>query len=402
MTYSARLRQAIGDVRATLVNEGVISGTTRMREHGEHAPAEHAPLVLVACSGGRDSLALALVAAKVCAMFGVRCGAVIVDHQLQEDSANVAQRTARVCEDAGLHPVTVRRVQVVDAGTGLEDAARTARYEAIVDEARRCGAAAVLLAHTQTDQAETVLMGVLRTVGVDAVVGIPARAVRGGIPMLRPFLNLTREDTAGICADAGVSWWDDPTNGEDVGSDAFGGGDGATSAHGLLPAQYPLRSRVRHDVMPVLRAVTGASVQAHLAYGASVAAAERDFLCAQARQAWARCVREEVAAADTVAAARAGERMLHEGEMDDVMTALAGVTLAVKPLAAEHAAIRRRVIAMAMSRLGMQPSARHVLAVERLVTDWHGQGAVHLPSKYSASRQKHVIRLCQDGEHANC
>jgi tRNA(Ile)-lysidine synthase len=73
----------------------------------------------------------------------------------------------------------------------------------------------------------------------------------------------------------------------------------------------------------------------------------------------------------------------------------------VDVLRGEHAAIRRRVIAHGLSALGIAASSRHVEAIDRLISDWHGQGPVSLPSGYTAIRKKHVIRLCQDGAHAN-
>ena len=77
------------------------------------------------------------------------------------------------------------------------------------------------------------------------------------------------------------------------------------------------------------------------------------------------------------------------------------LVIAVKPLQSAHEAIRLRAIAHALSRAGISASSAQIEAINRLVVDWHGQGAVALPSGYSAKRQKHVIRVCQDRAHAN-
>ena len=109
MPYTAVMRVAIGRMRAMLVDLGLPRQDPRFAEHGDHTPAPDAPLVLVACSGGRDSMALAAVAGIVCASWGIRCGAVVVDHRLQEHSDEVAQSAARRCCGLGLAPVTDRK-----------------------------------------------------------------------------------------------------------------------------------------------------------------------------------------------------------------------------------------------------------------------------------------------------
>ena len=240
MPYTAVMRAAIGRMRSMLVDLGLPRQDPRFAEHGDHTPAPDAPLVLVACSGGRDSMALAAVAGIVCASWGIRCGAVVVDHRLQEHSDEVAQSAARRCCGLGLAPVTVVPVEVSGDGHGVEAAARDARYRALADTARRESAACVLLAHTGDDQAETVLMDVLRSSGLDSLAGMPRIVERDGVRFARPFLRLTRADTTGICEDLGITWWDDPTNGDHMAADE------------PLPDDFPLRSRVRHTLIPYL------------------------------------------------------------------------------------------------------------------------------------------------------
>nr|WP_315177557.1 tRNA lysidine(34) synthetase TilS [Bifidobacterium dentium] len=365
MVYSPRLRKAIGHLNAALADAGFGLQDARFARHGEHEPNADAPLIMVACSGGRDSMALAAVCATVCASLGLRCGAIIIDHQLQNGSAEVAAKTARRCEALGLDPVRVRAIEVHGNEQGLEAAAREARYAAIVEECS--DAAAVLLAHTKNDQAETVLIGLLRSAGLDAIAGMEGSFSRDGVTFLRPWLDVTREETTGICEDLGLEWWDDPTNGPDAIRE-----DGLPP-NGPLPANYPLRSRVRHDLMPYLQRFAGGDVVSRLSIGAGLAQTDKDYLNKRA---------QEIA-----------ERAVTFSEDQ--------VRFSVGVLQSQHEAIRLRVIAHALGQAGIACSARHVRQIDRLITDWHGQHGVALPSGYSANRQKHVIRVCQDGGHAN-
>lgn len=188
---------------------------------------DRAAPVVVGCSGGADSTALAH-AAMALARAG-RLGPVTlvhVDHQLREGSAADAQAVAALAAAGGaaLSAVTVR----VDRGrASLEDAAREARHAALERIADQRGAAAILLGHTADDQAETVLMRVVGGTGLGGLAGIPAR--RGRIA--RPLLGARRSDTVEYCRRHGLSVVEDPTN--------------------LDPRHT--RNRIRHGVMPVLR-----------------------------------------------------------------------------------------------------------------------------------------------------
>jgi tRNA(Ile)-lysidine synthase len=375
MVYSANLKQAIGAVRYALNAVGIARQDNRFGRHGEHEPDSDAPLVLVACSGGRDSLALAGVAGIVCAMQGVRCGAVVVDHRLQPGSSEVARKAAAQCETLNLAPVVVRTVNVDGArrAKGTEDAARVARYRVLTDVARRLGATVVLLAHTRDDQAETVLIDLARSAGVDALSGMPRSFERDGVRFVRPFLDLTRAQTTGICGDLGLTWWDDPTNGDGV------------AANEALPQSYPLRSRVRHTLVPYLTDFFGADVSTHLASVASLARDDKEYLDEMADAVHAQAV-----------------ELLHGDALQDLRASRPVARLDVTVLRSQHCAIRRRVIARTLAELGISFTARHVEAVDALIVDWHGQGGVRLPSQYSANRQRHVIRVCQNGTYADC
>lgn len=387
MAYSARLRKAVGAVRATLSAVELCDvQAPEFAQHGDHAVAADAPLVLVACSGGRDSMALAAVSHIVCTSMGVRCGAVIVDHGLQAGSEQVASEAVDRCHALGLGPVIMRNATVQARGEGLEAAARQARYDELCAAAHESGAIAVLLAHTMDDQAETVLIGLLRSRGVDALAGMPQVFTRSGATFARPLLTLTRAETTGICEDLGVEYWDDPTNGDAV--------------DGELPNDYPLRSRVRHDLLPAIERFAGFNVTRHFAESARLARMDKEYLDQRSDEVMGEAVAAVDWPASSAAVSTDAPRACVAGDTNDSSHGI-GLMISVKRIAREPEAIRLRVIAHALSQAGVNASAAQIAAIDRLVVDWHGQGGVSLPRGYSANRKKHVIRVCQDGAHAN-
>lgn len=387
MAYSARLRKAVGAVRTTLSAVELCDvQAPEFAQHGDHAVAADAPLVLVACSGGRDSMALAAVSRIVCTSMGVRCGAVIVDHGLQEGSEQVAGEAANHCRALGLGPVIVRNATVQARGEGLEAAARQARYNELCAAARESGAIAVLLAHTMDDQAETVLIGLLRSRGVDALAGMPQVFTRSGVTFARPLLTLTRDETTGLCEDLGVEYWDDPTNGDAV--------------DGELPDDYPLRSRVRHDLLPAIERFAGFNVTRHFAESARLARMDKEYLDQRSDEVMGEAVTTVDWPASSAAVSTDTPRACAADDTNDSGHGI-GLMIGVRRIAREPEAIRLRVIAHALSQAGVNASAAQIAAIDRLVVDWHGQGGVSLPRGYSANRKKHVIRVCQDGAHAN-
>ncbi|MBB2925308.1 tRNA lysidine(34) synthetase TilS [Cellulomonas cellasea] len=316
-------------------------------------------LVLVACSGGADSLALGAATAFVAARGSrgsraLRAGAVVVDHGLQPGSAEVAAAAADACRALGLDPVEVVRVDAGGPG-GPEGAARDARYAALAAAAERLGAAAVLLGHTLDDQAEGVLLGLARGSGARSLAGM---ATRRGL-LRRPFLGLRRTDTEAVCAAHGLTPWHDPTN-------APAPGDRAA----------PVRSRVRGEALPVLEDVLGPGVAVALARTAALLREDADALDALAAELLADAARDTP-----------GGEPHHPG---------AGVVLDVATLARALPAVRRRALRQAAARAGSPPGSltrAHVLAVDALVTAWHGQGPADLPGPVVASRACGRLRL---------
>ncbi|MFD4421875.1 tRNA lysidine(34) synthetase TilS [Agromyces sp. NPDC058484] len=295
-------------------------------------PAEG--LVLVALSGGADSLALAAATAFEAPRAGLRAGAVIVDHGLQDASADVASAAADAARALGLDPVLVRRVEVDRAGEGGPEAsARSARYAALDAAAAQTGAALVLLGHTLDDQAETVLLGLARGSGTASLAGMPARAGR----YARPLLGIRRATTRRACLDAGLEPWHDP--------------------HNLDPAYA--RVRVRERVLPMLETELGPGI-------------------AEALVRTAEQLRED----DEAFTAQIDEFIEEICEPSE-----AGIAVSAGALAANPAALRQRIIRhVVASEFGVSLTRAQTLEVARLVTDWHGQGPIELPSGIRAGR----------------
>ncbi len=288
------------------------------------AVAGDRPVVLVAVSGGTDSLALAAAAVHAAPVLGIRLLAIVVDHGLQADSASVAVRAADMVRSFG------GEARVVSASVGSEGgpeaAARAARYAALDDAARSEGASAVLLGHTLDDQAETVLLGLARGSGVGSLKGMAEATGR----LVRPFLGIRRLDTRAAVEELGLDVWEDPHN------------DDPSFA----------RVRVRHRVLPVLEAELGPGVAEALARTADQA-------------------REDAEAFDEI---------IEEFIEEICEPAEAGLSVDVGPLAANPAAIRNRIIRLvARSEFGSSLSRAHTLAIAALVTEWRGQGPVDVP-----------------------
>lgn len=287
--------------------------------------------VLVACSGGADSLALAAAAAFLKAKRKLQVGAVIVDHRMQKGSAEVAANTAAQCTSLGLDPVLVMDVEVAHDS---EQWARTARYAAFERAREKTGASRILLGHTLDDQAEQVLLGLARGSGTLSLAGMPAH--RG--PYLRPLLGMNRAAMEEICAHAGLDYWVDPTNRE---------------------PKY-LRNRVRHQLMPALKDVLGSTVPEALARTAVLARKDAEYL-------------------DELAAARLAEL----GIIADPHT----VVFDARRLRELPDALRGRVLRMAVTQLGAPaPTFERLEALEALLFGSQSAGPIQFDGHAQAVR----------------
>ncbi|HET9730585.1 MAG TPA: tRNA lysidine(34) synthetase TilS, partial [Acidimicrobiia bacterium] len=158
--------------------------------------------VVVACSGGADSLALLALAVDR----GFVATAVYVDHGLRPNTEHEHTVVARAAAQLGAQSAVVS--VDLEGGANLEARARDARYDALVRVAAEQQAAAVFVGHTRDDQAETILLNLLRGSGVAGLAGMPA--VRGIVR--RPLLQLRRAATREICARLGFAPVQDPMN----------------------------------------------------------------------------------------------------------------------------------------------------------------------------------------------
>jgi tRNA(Ile)-lysidine synthase len=281
--------------------------------------------LVVACSGGADSLALAFAVDYVTTRRGLGHSAVVIDHGLQDDSTEVAGRVADQLATLGYDDVSVVTVDVDQSSAiGPEAAARQARYRALDAEAR-ARAATVWLGHTLDDQAETVLLGLARGSGSRSLAGMVPRAGH----LVRPFLRIRRTTTEQVCAELGLEPWQDPHNSD----------------------RRFTRVRVRDIVLPMLEAELGPGV-------------------AEALSRTAELVRDDSELLDQLAAqtSRAAEGL---GGTD---------TLDCAALESQPPALRRRIIRLWLLAHGLGDlSLRHISAVDSLVIDWHGQKAIHIP-----------------------
>lgn len=204
------------------------------------------PPVVVACSGGPDSVALLALAAEA----GLRPVAVHVDHGARPGSAAEADVVRGFAEKLGTG--FAAEAVVVPPGPNFEARARDARYEALERARQRVGATAVLVGHSRDDQAETVLLNVLRGAGITGLAGMPPR--RGTV--VRPLLDVPRAELAAVCAGLGLSPLQDPMN--------------ADPAH--------RRVWLRREVIPALESGAARDLRAVLARQAALARADSDLL----------------------------------------------------------------------------------------------------------------------------
>jgi tRNA(Ile)-lysidine synthase len=310
-------------------------------------PQRRGEAVLVACSGGADSLALAAALAFEAPRAGVAAGLVTIDHGLQPGSGQQAARVAAIGAELGLDPVHLIQVAVPGGGAGgggPEAAARTARYAALdtltfgikpsdtKESRQKCE---IWLGHTLDDQAETVLLGLGRGSGPRSIAGM--RPVTGAYR--RPLLGVRRASTRAACVALGLPLWDDPHNAD--------------------PAFQ--RVRLRHEVLPLLEDVLQGGVAEALARTATLLQADLDALDQAASVHFAGRAELAVAAVENLAPA-----------------------------------IRSRVLREWAIAHGVPPgelSAAQLRELDRLITHWRGQGPIQLPGRFDVIRSSGTLCL---------
>lgn len=293
--------------------------------------------VLVAVSGGADSLALAHALSIEAKKFIITVIGVTVDHQLQDNSSVQAEKVKEQLRSMDLDCI-IKKVNVENEN-GLEASARKARYEALLETVKEKNAVAVFLGHTRDDQAETVLLGLARGSGTRSLSGM---AHHNGL-YVRPLLEITREQNEQYCDEMKLQYWNDPHNENPEFS----------------------RVRVRNEALPVLEKSIGPGIAEALARSSHLLRDDADAL-----DHWAN--REEI-------------------HLD--LSNLDCAHLETLPRA-----IRTRVIRSAIYAAGAPAgmvSWEHVSAVEALITAWSGQGALNLPGGVKVERISGRLSLSQ-------
>jgi tRNA(Ile)-lysidine synthase len=295
--------------------------------------------VSVACSGGADSLALASAALFEGNRADINVIACIVNHNLQEGSMEVALRTKRVLTEIGFDVVEIMDVHIQQNSLGMEAAARNARYGALTEFATKHNVALTMLGHTLDDQAETVLLGLARGSGAKSIAGMPTLSPDD--KYLRPLLGITRKETVAYCEDVGLDYWSDPQN---------------------LDTKFS-RVKVRLNVLPVLEEEIGPGIASALSRTAEILQDDLEYLEAQADDAF-----KEI-----------------------TTTTNNSVVIDTEGLEKLPKALATRVIHKSLSLLGTEPAKVQIDAVMELVTNWHGQKPLTLPSVRVERKGKEII-----------
>jgi len=294
--------------------------------------------ILLAVSGGADSLLLAAATNLEASKVGIQLHALVVDHQLQNGSGDVAASAQKKLIELGITEAKVAQVLVSNnsGNGGMEAAARSARYKALDDEADRIGAVAIFLGHTEDDLAETVLLGLARGSGTRSLSGMAFHVGR----YVRPFLELTRAQVLAACKESGIEFWSDPQN-EDS---SFA------------------RVRVRNEILPRMEKEIGPGISKALARTS-------------------RILREDADALDLIAG-------------DLFATLVDPAQIPIELISELPSAVRKRVFKRAIEAMGAPTlTAEQILEVDALVGAWKGQGAVALAGGITVRRDSGRLTL---------
>lgn len=229
---------------------GEVRVLQRVRAVLKHTFANELPYLVVGYSGGRDSLALLLLLRELDRLGACRMTAVHIDHRIQSDSAEVAQQVVAIAKNLGVRSMLMEahdHPSKIYPGVGLEDAARRIRYRCFHRAVSELGADAVAVGHHQRDQAETVLLHLLRGSGLSGLRGMAvdsrvpvydAEHTGGSVRVIRPLLHEHPTTLEDIVQQSGLPLIVDPSN-EDL---AY------------------RRNRIRHELLPLLEDIApGAS-----------------------------------------------------------------------------------------------------------------------------------------------
>lgn len=359
----------------------------------DHAPRDYLPdgPLLVGFSGGSDSLGLLLatigyirrqLAAATGAVGAEISGenlpviAIHVDHRMRPDSTHDAQRAAALAGQLGVRCEILSPPQAAPTpvrGAGLEDYARAIRYGLLAEAGQRHRASAVLVGHTEDDQAETLLLSLAHGAGARAQGGMSVVSVLADsdIPLLRPFLPAARALPAAVVERAGLSALEDPTNDPD--------GPWRTVAGDPLP-----RIAVRHRVLPALAQALGQDVRPALARLAELYREDDQALNELAQATFTKLIRttSQPPAAE-VGEAEGGAEGEAKGNAEGDAGRASGREIALPTAALKELApaIERRVLALAGEQCGWLArdiTGRHYQAMQRLIRGG-SRGPLDLP-----------------------
>lgn len=224
---------------------GLVRAALKQARTADAVPTSARFGLLIACSGGRDSVALLGLLSLIAEADGLALTVGHVDHGLRSASADEAAHVGTLAASLGLGVQHVR-LKLGPSTGGIPARARAARHRALEEMRVAAGARRIALAHTATDQAETVLLHLSRGAGLRGLAGM--QVVEAERPILRPLLEVPRSETASLCTRLSLTYVDDPTNEDD---------------------RHP-RIRIRRDVLPALGGARGGVEQA---LGASARAA---------------------------------------------------------------------------------------------------------------------------------
>ena len=228
-----------------------------VRKHGLIRRGQH---VLVAVSGGADSVAMLLALDELKRLLGIRLTVAHLNHHIRGNEAKKDAEFVRKLA-AGLKipfvggDADVPRL-AKSRGLSIEMAAREARYEFLADAARKKGADVIATAHTADDQAETVLLKLCRGAGSRGLSGIPRETTINGVRVVRPLLDVTRVEIESFLRRKKQAWREDRTNRDTA---------------------Y-LRNRVRHELLPMLESKLNPGIREALLRTADILREEDDLL----------------------------------------------------------------------------------------------------------------------------
>ena len=326
-----------------------------MEEHDMVSPGHR---IVAGVSGGADSVCLLFVLLEYAARKDLKLAVVHVNHGIREDAGEDASFVRLLCERLQL-PFFLKETDVRALAQrekcSLEEAGRTARYDAFREAARSFGADRIAVAHNGNDRAETMLFHLFRGSGIRGLCGILPR--RGEI--IRPLLCLERKEIEAYLEKRGIPYRQDSTNRED---------------------EYT-RNRIRHHILPVAEKEVCTAAVAHMCRAADLLSETEDYLGMQTDRAVKDCV-SGIAAGDG-----------KPGEREDGMCA--GFTVDTAAFCKLHIAVRRRVLLLLLKRLspgGKDISAGHVEDILSLF-EKEGSPRIDLPFGIRAVKSYGVVRL---------